>query len=77
MTEEKIPAKVLSAWYNLKRPVCRPNISRRVSLLKDIETNISNVSKDGCFKSWEDEAKDKLLWSMLINNIGSSKYIFL
>ena len=36
ISEEKIPARVLSAWCNLKRPVGRPNISTRFSLLQYI-----------------------------------------
>ena len=73
ISEEKIPARVLSAWCNLKRPVGRPNISTRFSLLQDIGKIIPNVGKDVSFRSWGHVAKDELLWSMLINNIGSSK----
>ena len=49
MSEEKIPARDLSAWCNLKRHVGRPNISTRFSLLQDIGKIIPNVSKDGSF----------------------------
>ena len=37
---------------------------------------IPNVSKDGSFRSWGHVAKDELLWSMLINNIGLSKKLY-
>ena len=45
-------------------------------MLQDIGKIILNVSKDGRFRSWGHVAKDELLWSMLINNIGSSKKFY-
>ena len=51
MSEEKIVARALFAWCNLKRPVGRSNISTRFSFLQNIEKIIPNVSKDGCFKA--------------------------
>ena len=51
MSEEKILARALFAWCNLKRPVGRSNISTRFSFLQNIEKIIPNVSKDGCFKA--------------------------
>ena len=64
------------ARCNLNRPVGRTNISTRFSLLQDIGKIIPNVSKDGSFRSWGHVVKDELLWSMLINNIGSSKKFY-
>ena len=43
-------------------------------MLKDIEKIIPEVDNSGSFSSWAYLAHDKLVWSILINNIGSNNF---
>ena len=43
-------------------------------MLKDIEKIIPEVDNSESFSSWDYLAHDKLVWSILINNIGSNNF---
>ena len=49
MPNNKIPARLLSAVCECKRPIGRPNITTRHSMLKDIEKIIPDVDFKGSF----------------------------
>ena len=70
----KIPARLLSAVCQGKRPLGRPNTTTRHSMLKDIGKIIPEVDNKGSFSSWAYIAHDKLAWSILINNLGSNNF---
>ena len=74
ITNDKIPARLLSAVCQGKRPLGRPNTMTRHSMLKDIEKIIPEVDNTGSFSSWAYIANDKLAWSILINNLGSNNF---
>ena len=70
MNNDKIPARLLSAVCQGKRPLGRPtNTTTRHSMLKDVEKIISELDNTGYFLSWAYIAHDRLAWSILINNL--------
>ena len=74
MTNDKIPARLLSAVCQGKRLLGRPNTTTRHSMLKDIGKIITEVDITESFSSWAYIAHDKLAWSILINNLGSNNF---
>ena len=56
-----------------KRPLCRPNITVRHSLISDIEKMISNVDPTCSFNSWAHVAFDETRWAELVNNLQSKQ----
>ena len=71
---DKIPARLLSAVCQGKRPLRRPNTTTSNSMLKDIGKIIPEKDNTGSFSSWVDIAHDKLAWSILINNLGFNNF---
>ena len=70
MNNDKIPARLLSAVCQGKRPLGRPtNTTTRHSMLKDVEKIIPELDNTGYFLSWAYIAHDRLAWSILINNL--------
>ena len=67
MPNNKIPARLLPAVYQGRRPLGGPNTTTRHSMLKDIEKIIPEVDNKGSFSSWAYIAHDKLAWSILAN----------
>ena len=76
MPNNKIPARLLSAVCQGKRPLGRgrPNTTTRHYMLKDTEKMTPEVDNKGFFLSWAYIAHDKLAWSILINNLGSNNF---
>ena len=72
MSNDKIPARLLSVVCEGKRSLGRPNTTTRHSMLKDIGKIIPEVDFKGSFSSWAYIAHDKVAWSILINNLGSN-----
>ena len=68
MPNNKIPARLLPAVYQGRRPLGGPNTTTRHSMLKDIEKIIPEVDNKGSFSSWAYIAHDKLAWSILGSN---------
>ena len=58
MPNNKIPARLLSAVYQGKRPLGRPNTTTRRSMLKDIGKIIPEVDNEESFSSWTYIAHD-------------------
>ena len=71
MARNKIPARLISAFIYKKRPRERPNTTVRHSILNNIRKIIPSVDKNGAFKTWAHIARDELLWSILVNNLGN------
>ena len=67
MPNNKIPARLLSAVYQGKRSIWRPNTSVRHFMLNIVGKIIPEVEFKGYFSSWAYIAHDKLAWSILAN----------
>ena len=72
MSNDKIPARLLSAVYQGKRSLGRPNTSVRHFMLNDVGKIIPEVDFKGSFSSWAYIAHYKVAWQILINNLGSN-----
>ena len=66
---KRIPVRLISSFL-LKRPRGRPNTMVRDCILDDIRKIIPSVDKYDYFKTWAHIAKNEVLWSMLVNNLG-------
>ena len=71
ITCNKIPARLISAFIYKKGPRGSPNTTVRHSILNDIRKIIPSVDKNGSIKTWAHIARDELLWSILVNNLGN------
>ena len=66
-----VPARLISTLQTNKRPLGRPSIMVRHSLIDDIEKIISNVYPAGTLNSWVRIAFDEKRWIELVENLES------
>ena len=70
LPSSKISLRLISAFCPNTRLQGRPNFTIRHSILNDIKKIIPIVDKNGSFHTWAHIANNKLVLSVLINNIG-------
>ena len=70
MSEDKVPARLISAWCKKKRSLSRPITTLKHSNLDDGSKIVPTIDCDGSFDTWAHIYLDKLTRSVLINNLG-------
>ena len=65
----KIPSRLISVFYSIKRPLGRPNYTVKYSILIDIKKIIPEVDKSSSFHTWAHITNYEPIWSILVNNI--------
>ena len=69
---DKIPFRLISAFYNKKCRLGRPNYTVKHSMMKDAIIIIAVFNKNDSFHKWAHVANNELIWSILIKNIENN-----
>ena len=71
-SDEKLPTKLLTAWFNNKRKVRGVLHSNNKYLVHNIALIVPKLYRYGSLKLWSHLALDDRYWKYLINGIGNT-----
>ena len=74
MNEDRVPARLITAFYYTKRPVGKPNNSVWYSFISDIKKIIPFIDDQGSLNTLGRIAYDELIWSQLVNNLDDKDF---